>query len=70
MKLAHQFDHGAPKERFDDLGEYSEKNGFSCADFLDVVCTKLAGYPQKEFETELLVGGFEWKITLEKKQKK
>ena len=20
MKLAHQFDHGAPKERFDDLG--------------------------------------------------
>mgnify|MGYP007072988351 CR=1 FL=1 len=67
MKLAHQFDHGAPKERFDDLGEYSEKNGFSCADFLAVVCARLAGYPQREFETELMVAGHEFKIKITKK---
>lgn len=67
MKLAHQFDHGAAKERFDDLGEYSEKNGFSCSDFLAVVCARLAGYPQREFETELMVAGHEFKIKITKK---
>lgn len=28
IKLAHQFEHGAPKERFDDLGDFAEKNNF------------------------------------------
>lgn len=32
MKLAHQFDRGATKERFDDLGEFAERHNFSCSD--------------------------------------
>lgn len=67
IKLAHQFEHGAAKERFDDLGDFAEKNNFSCSDFLAVVCAKLSGYPQKEFETELMVAGQEFKIRIEKK---
>ena len=66
MKLAHQFDRGATKERFDDLGEFAERHNFSCSDFLAVVCAKLAGYPQKDFETELFVAGHEFKIRIEK----
>ena len=67
MKRAHQFEHGAAKERFDDLGEFAEKHNFSCSDFLAVVCAKLAGYPQNTFETGLMVAGHEFKIRIEKK---
>lgn len=46
---------------------YKIRNIISCADFLAVVCARLAGYPQKEFETELMVAGYEFKIKITKK---
>lgn len=61
------FDHGAPKESFDDLGEYMDKHNFSCSDFLAVVCAHLCDVPQKEFETEIMVCEQEFKIRIEKK---
>ena len=66
MKASKDFEHGAAKERFDDLADYMDKNDFSCADFLAVVCAHISGYPQKVFETELACGGYKWKIRLEK----
>lgn len=67
MKLSHQFEHGAKKENFDLLADFMDNHNFSCSDFLAVVCVKLSGYPQNEFETKLMVAGHEFKIRIEKK---
>ena len=67
MKQAHIFEHGAPKEAFDRLGDFVEQNNLSCSDLLAVVCARIANYPQKEFETKLLVAGVKFEIKIEKK---
>lgn len=67
MKESKCFDHGVSKEKFDKLADFMEENGFSCADFLACVCARIGGYPQKEFETELMVAGCVFKIKIEKR---
>ena len=66
MKDCKNFEHGASKEEFDKLADFMEQNNFSCADFLACVCAHIAHLPQKEFNTELLVAGYEWDITLKR----
>lgn len=67
MKQAHIFDHGAPKEAFDRLGDFVEQNSLSCSDLLAAVCAHIANYPQNEFVTKLMVAGIEFEIKIEKK---
>ena len=67
MKDCKNFEHGAKRDDFDKLADFMDAYNFSCADFLAVVCAHLAGLPQKEFTTELMVAGCEWNITLTKR---
>ena len=68
MKVSKVFERGANDNGFPELAEFCEKRDFSCSDMLAVVCDKLAGLPQKEFTTELMVAGVVWNITLTKKE--
>lgn len=67
MKDCKNFEHGASKEEFDKLVDFMEENNFSCSDFLACVCANIAHLPQKEFNTKLMVAGYEWDITLKKR---
>ena len=67
MKESKCFDHGVSRENFDKLADFMDENDFSCADFLACVCAHIAGYPQREFETELMVAGCVFKIKIEKR---
>ena len=55
------------RERFDLLADFMDEHEFTVSDFLAVVCANLSGYPQNEFETELMVAGHEFKIRINKK---
>lgn len=59
------FDDG---HRFDELGEFLDKHEFCIEDMLAVICAHLYGYKKKVFETEMFVGGCEFKIKIDKKE--
>jgi hypothetical protein len=43
-----------------------DENEFSCQDFLAVICASLLKYEENEFETELMLQGVKFKISIEK----
>lgn len=52
---------------WDKLYDFMDKENFSRADFLACVCASLLREPEKEFETELGIGGIKFEININKK---
>lgn len=55
------------RARFDDLAEFMDDHEFTVSDFLACVCANLSKYQEKNFETELLVAGYKFKIRIDRK---
>lgn len=52
---------------WDKLYDFMDKENFSRADFLACVCASLLREPEKEFKTELMIGGIKFEICINKK---
>lgn len=55
------------RARFDDLAEFMDDHEFTVSDFLACVYANLSKYQEKNFETELLVAGYKFKIRIDRK---
>lgn len=52
---------------WEELFDFLDEREFSALDMLACVCTVLCRYSDKAFETELMVGGHEFKINIVKR---
>lgn len=51
---------------WENLYNFMDENEFSCQDFLAVICASLLKYEENEFETELMLQGVKFKISITK----
>ena len=68
-EIKKEFDRGVGRDSdsWEKLYAFMDQHGFTCADFLACVCAHLCHYSDKEFDTEIMCGGYEWKIKISRK---
>jgi hypothetical protein len=67
--MTYEFKKGVSRDNpaWEELYNLLDSKGFSVLDMLACVCSNLCHYPDGEFSTELMCGGNEFKIKIEKK---
>ena len=69
MNIDEQKEHGCDKNNpaWEQLFELLDTNKFTCADMCACICATLLRYDDNIFETELICGGHEFNIKIERK---
>ena len=67
--MTYKFERGVPRDNpaWEELFDLLDKQCFTTLDMLAIICTNLCHYEDTEFKTELMCGGHEFKVKIEKK---
>lgn len=67
--MTYEFKRGVDRNNpaWEELFNLLDSKEFTTLDMLACVCANLCHYEDKEFKTELMCGGQEFKVTIEKK---
>lgn len=67
--MTYEFNRGVSRDNpaWEELYELLDSKGFSVLDMLACICANLCHYEDSEFKTELMCGGHQFKVKIEKK---